>query len=130
MSNDLELLRKSKRKSPKKMARPVEPPTAFYLKPRSYDDLRKLVEWVDTTPDEIELTEGIWDYIQWRFEKALHKQMPKGWGVVSMQIETAKTQTDKPNTTLIGDLVALVEEIKTDSTATSEIHVSVYRLEE
>lgn len=94
---------------------------AFYLKPRKYDELRKLVEWVDAIPKGIELTEGTWDLIHWRYEKALGKTLPTGLSVVSMQIEMEESRTETPYTR-VGDLVALVEDNES-----TEIYVPVYR---
>lgn len=122
---DTKVLRSSKRKGPKKAYR-AKIPTAFYLKPRAYDQLRKLVEWVDAIPEGIELTEGTWDLIHERFERALRKCLPTGLYVASIQIETEATRAETPYTR-VGDLVALVEDDEMIDAGSTEIHVPVYR---
>lgn len=126
MNADLALLRKSKRKPPKKAYR-AKIPTAFYLKPRAYDQLRKLVEWTEAIPDGIELTEGTWDLIHWRFEKALQRCLPTGLHVVSMQIETTKSRCSGTPYTRVGDMVALVEDEEMLDAGSTEVHVPIYR---
>lgn len=125
MKADLKALRESTRKPPKKVYR-AKIPESITLPPRAYDELRKLVQWVGEMPDYIVLTEGTWDLIHYKQEKAIGKHLPKSLYVVDVQIETEKTRTNSPYTR-VGDLVALVEDDEMIDAGSTEIHVPIYR---
>jgi hypothetical protein len=100
-------------------------PDSITLPVRDYDTLRRLVQWIEDTPDGIELDESTWDAILTdRMSGVVEGYLPDDACVVSVQIESKET---KQAHTQVGDLVALVEDDESIDACLSEFHVVIAR---
>lgn len=118
----LEDRRKAEEAKAAKIANPRRLPDSLTLSAAVYDKLRALVQWIDDTPADIELSEHTWDYINSRMCDVMEEHLNTDESVVTMQIETAETSQRGIEP---GTLVALLENPEADDDA--EYHVKLLR---
>jgi hypothetical protein len=117
-------LSKARRKPPKRIEpAPYGLPESLTLPADEYDKLRKLVEWVEAKPDEVNLGERAWDAID-DLLIAPFEFLNSDEFIISVQVETAKTSERGIKS---GTLVALMENEASIDADTTEVHIAIIR---